>query len=159
MKKSFGLVKLILIITMSVVIIAGGCTEKSNITAVELIKNKEDIERIEIDMDNRGTENTIITNKDVMDNLLKELSAVSITKMSKDEERGFLNEGKRMLEPGMLTILLYEKGYIQSGQFMIWSNGDMCLIDLDTMTGSSRTISYISEEKQPDIYEMLKAEI
>lgn len=158
MRKRSSVLGILVSITIGfIIIMCSGCNNKADTCAASFIKNKNDIERIEIFIENEGTANTKITSKELIDKLLNELSSVNIIQLSKNDETIFLENGKKMLEPGMLTVFLYEKEYVQSGQFFIWSNGEICLLDLDSMKNSKRTISYVSEEKHPNIYKILQS--
>lgn len=153
MKKMYLLVFCLLI---SVTII--GCTaDKKDIKSVEagsLILNQDQIGSVEVV---KGSNEELIVHLDASDisSLLRKVKQIPVKKLTKDQDNNFMSG--RMKDETKLNINFFGEDTTNSlnGEFIIWPDGYIYFVDIDSMKKSQRTISYLSESKYPEIYEWL----
>ena len=70
------------------------------------------------------------------------------------KEGDAVKKGQKMMEDGILIIYFFDEEETV-GNFLIWPDGRIYVIDTESMKESERTVSYLSDKSYPEIYESL----
>ena len=142
---------LITLLVLSILI--SGCMQSDK--AGKLILNQDQINTIEI---RKGpTDKLILTLSDSMDisSLTDMIKEIPVKRLTKQEDIDFMPA--RILEDHLTIDFLDYNNPITSlqGEFCIWPDGYIYVVDVASMKDSQRTISYLSQSKYPEIYQWL----
>ena len=150
----FGLILLSVIIS--------GCNssnkvdiENKTISAFALIKNHEEINSVEIEKKQTDKPDKIINDITWIKELIKDLESIEVMKLSQDQDKDFMEDGKKMLKEDLRVVRLLDKEKNPCGMFLIWNTGQIYVIDIESMSGSNRTVAFLSKKKHPAIYDRL----
>lgn len=149
----------LLMVSLLVIINLVGCTganlDSQSTKVGTLILNQEQVKTIDVVKEGSGEPAITISDTNRASELISKVKEIPVRKLSKDEEINFMP--KRMLDVPFLTVMFYSDNShkILNGQFLIWPDGYICALDVNSMTGSQRTISYLSESKYPEIYKWI----
>lgn len=148
-----------LIVFLLVTILVAGCTGAKSDSQIhkvgELILNQEGITTIEIYKGTNGQPDMIFSDSKKVFALINKAKEIPVKKLSKSEDTSFMS--KRILDDSVLNLMFYSDNTSKTleGQFFIWPDGYIYSVDVKSMQSNQRTISYLSESKYPEIYELL----
>ena len=134
-------------------ILISGCMQSAK--AGKMILNQDQIKTIEI---REGpTDKLILTLSDSMyiSSLTNMIKEIPVKRLTKQEDIDFMPT--RILEDHLTIDFLDYNNPVTSlqGTFLIWPDGYIYVVDVDSMKGNQRTISYLSQSKYPEIYQWL----
>ncbi|MEN6327563.1 MAG: hypothetical protein ABFD18_15335 [Syntrophomonas sp.] len=159
MKRILGLAVVVLIIGITIFLNTPKNADNDTTTVEQLITNKNKIEIVAVFVGQEGTPVEITTKEEVKE-LLNLISNVSVKKLSKQEDIDFMSEGQVLLKKGIFTVQLKEKDIdSEYGFLIILPEGVIYIVDIDSMHGNKRTISYLSKSKHPNIYKWMAGKI
>lgn len=151
MDKKYLLPLVILLCAITIVITY--CAKNNETTVSTQILYQDSINEVYIFQEQQGSPVGKITDSSIIQEYLKQINEISIYKLTKDEEKQFVQNGK-LSEKGLLqTVLSISEKTV--GQLMIWSDGTIYVLDVQTLNSSKRTVSYLSKEQHPGIYQWL----
>lgn len=153
LKKNILLTLLILI-----TIIIVGCTgagENRPAKIGTLILNQGTIKTIEVAQEGTGLPNITISNSNKIYTLLNKVKEIPVKRLSKQDDSNFIT--KRLKYVPFLTVMFYSDNTSKKleGQFYIWPDGYIYIVEVNSMAGNQRTISYLSELKYTEIYKWI----
>lgn len=146
----------------SILIILVSCSRQNDTqeqTKVgNLILNQGKIDQVQIYEGQQGIPLATFTDTDAINELLTKIKDLTVCKLTKETDIDFMIKGERLSEKGFIRVSLIEQ--IQpngksNGEFFIWSDGTLCIVDVITMYSAERTVSYLSNTKEIGIYEFL----
>lgn len=149
----------LLIISLLVTIFIAGCTGAkidSQATKVgKLILNQDRIKTIEVVKGATEQTRVKISDSIKISLLINKIKEIPVKKLSKREDTSFMP--KRIQDDAALIISFYPDDTYKSleGQFLIWPDGYIYTVDVNSMKGNQRTISYLSESKYPEIHKWI----
>jgi len=154
--------KLLLIILAIIFLIAGcGGGKTGTQTKVgKLILNQGKITTIKVQTGATKQTTIPITDPTVIADLLSKVQKISVNRLTKDEDIGFMRP--RIIEESILNVSFYTNyDYLELmvGMFFIWPDGSVYAVDVETMRSNQRTIAYLSEAKHVDLYKWLSDKI
>ncbi len=154
MKKS----QLIMVFVVVIMLIAGctGATIDMQSTNVgKLILNQDQIKTIEVIEGPTDANNVKLSDSTDISTLISMINEIPVKRLTKQEDINFMQ--KRMQEVHLNINFDDYNNPVRSlqGEFLIWPDGYIYAVDVDSMEGSQRTISYLSESKYPEIYEWI----
>ena len=158
-------IHLAIILTLFLVIsfsFAACNNEKQPIQATkigDLILNGDRINKVSIFEDQNGIASETLTSSSEIQELLRLLSNIPIKQLSKQDDIEFMQNGQKLLEKGLLIVDLEEEGKPSSGKFLIWKDGLIYIVDTISMDEPKRTISYLSKDKNLNIYIWLSTQV
>ena len=134
-------------------ILISGCMQSAK--AGKLILNQDQIKTIEI---REGpTDKLILTLSDSIDisSVTDMIKEIPVKRLTKQEDIDFIQT--RILEEHLTVDFNDYNNSITTlqGNFLIWPDGYIYVVDVDSMKGTQRTISYLSLSKYPEIYQWL----
>jgi hypothetical protein len=148
----------LLIVFVAFLILIAGCTgakmgmQQTNVG--KLILNQDQIKTIGV-VEGPTDANTVKLSDSVdISTLTNMINEIPVKRLTKQEDINFM---PRIQE---VHLAIYFDDYnnpIRSlqGMFLIWPDGYICAVDVGSMTGNQKTISYLSESKYPEIYEWI----
>lgn len=149
----------LLMASLILIILIAGCTEaKTDSQATEvgkLILNQDQIKTIEV-IEGPPDANTVkLSDSADISTLKSMINEIPVKRLTKQEDINFMQ--KRMQEVHLnINFDDYNNPVrILQGEFLIWPDGYIYTVDVDSMEGSQRTISYLSELQYPEIYQWL----
>ena len=156
--------KLQLLITFLVLsILIAGCTgttiDMQPTNVGKLILNQDQIKTINV-VEGPIDKNTIkLGDSTDISSLINMIAEIPVKRLTKQEDIDFMQ--KRIQE---VHLAIYFDDYNNSirslqGMFLIWPDGYICALDVDSMEGNQRTISYLSQLKYPEIYQWLNDKV
>jgi len=148
---------LLLCLLINILII--GCIEDDNQSAKvgNLILNQEQIKTVKVVKGSNEEIMTALNPSDIL-TLIDKVKEISVKKLSRDQDNNFMPE--RIVEETKLNIYFYGENNTELyGEFFIWPDGFIYVVDVNTMQANQRTISYLSESKYPEIYKWLNERI
>lgn len=158
MKRIHTAIILILFLAISVSLFA--CNNKNQpvqaTKAGDLILNKPRINKVSIYEDQNGIASEELTSSSEIGELLRLISTIPIKQLSKQEDIDFMQNGQKLFEKGLLIVDFEEEGKPSYGKFLIDKDGLVYLVDTISMGAPKRTISYLSNNKNLNIYTWLK---
>ncbi|MTI81577.1 MAG: DUF4830 domain-containing protein [Firmicutes bacterium] len=147
---------------MLILILLIGCTKEtstSNLTTLDsLIYNKDKVNAVLIFKGQEGTPSKTISNDTEVMEFIKQIKELEAKQLSKGEDIAFMKKGEKLKEKGILQIKFVEEypfNSLTSGQILAWPDGTIYITDMKTMTGSKRTVSYITTSKHPKFYDYI----
>lgn len=161
----------LLIIFFLVTIFIAGCTggkiDNQSIKVGDIILNRDMIKTIVVNKATyeanevpkptlQWTEFLTFNNSSDISLLIGKIEEISVKKLTNQEDDDFMK--RRIKEEGLLEISFYgENNSCESlkGEFLIWPDGYVYTVDVNSMRSSQRTIAYLSELKYPEIYKWL----
>jgi hypothetical protein len=134
-------------------ILISGCMQSAK--AGKLILNQDQIKTIEI---REGpTDKLILTLSDSMDisSLIDMIKEIPVKRLTKQEDIDFMPT--RILEDHLTVDFDDYNNPVTSlqGEFLIWPDGYIYSVAVDSMKSNQRTISYLSQSKYPELYQWL----
>lgn len=127
-------------------------------TLNELVFNKHIVDNISIYKGQNGSPSLVISNQIEIKEILEKVYDIKVKEFSKEEDVSFMVNGNRMLREDLLSIQFYDNSE-KIGQFLIWSDGSIYIIDIKSMVSPKRTKSYKSEMVHPEIYTIFKQKV
>ena len=150
---------LMAILAMAFILITAAIYQITNYnhlnTIGELVFNKRIIHSISIYKGQNSSPSLVISNHIEIKKILEKIYDIKVKKLSKEEDVSFMANGNRMLQEDLLSIQFYDNSE-KIGQFLIWSDGSIYIIDIKSMVSPKRTNSYKSEMLHPEIYAIFK---
>lgn len=124
-------------------------------TAGQLILNQDRIKTIDVVKGAAEQTRVNFSDSDKIFALINKVKEIPLNELSKREDDGFMPE--RIRDESVLILSLYSDDTSKSleGQFFIWPDGYIYAVDVSSMKGNQRTISYLSKSKYPEIYKWL----
>lgn len=121
----------------------------------KLILNQDQIKTIAVIEGPTDANKVKIGDSNDISTLISMIKEISVKRLTKQEDINFAQ--KRMQEVHLNIIFDDYNNPVRllQGAFLIWPDGYICALDVDSMEGSQRTISYLSESKYPEIYEWI----
>lgn len=146
------------LIFIILIVIIAGCAAKSDSQATEvgtLILNQKEIKIIEIFKGTAGQPDITVSDSETISELINKAKEIPVKRLSESEETSFMS--KRMMDDSVLILMFYSENESKmlEGQFMIWPDGYICSVDINSMKNDQRTISYYSESKYPELYKWI----
>lgn len=145
----------ILIISMFI----AGCnridTDSQTTTVGKLILDQDRLMTIKVIRGSSEQKSIEISDSDYIRKLLDEVKAIPVKRLSKDEDVDFMQ--LRIQDEAMISIFFYEYDSLKGG-LVIWPDGYVYAVDSGSMVGNQRTVSYLSESKYPEVYELVGGE-
>lgn len=149
----------LLMVSLLVAISVIGCTEANldsqSSKVGKLMVNQDQIKIIDVAKEGTGETTITVSDSNKVFEVISKVKEIPVKRLSKQEEMSFIP--KRLQDAPFLTVMFYSDNTRKTlnGQFFIWPDGYICAIDVNSMTGSQRTISYLSESKYPEIYQWI----
>ncbi len=155
-----GMKKLtILMIMLIMIMVVAGCagfpTGKQTTSVGSMLLNKVQIDKADV-----IKEPTVQYQMNALDptdiaELISMVSEIPVTRLSPQQDIDFMTE--RMLQEHLTVSMYSHDDYTEKleGFFLIWPDGIIYATDPESMTGTSRTIAYLSEASHSEIYQWL----
>lgn len=117
--------------------------------------NQDQIKIAEVAQEGIGQSNIVVSDSNKVTTIINKVKEIPVKWLSEHEEKNFLLE--RLQDYPFLTVVFYSDDTHKTinGQFLIWPDGYICAIDVNSMAGNQKTNSYLSESKYPEIYQLL----
>ncbi len=151
--------KWLLIPILIICIFMAGCnrfdTDSQTTTVEKLILDQDRLTTITVVRGSSEQNSIEINDSDYINQLLDEVRAIPVRRLSNDEDVNFMQV--RIQEEATISIFFYEN-YSLKGGLVIWPDGYVYAIDVESMKGNQRTVSYLSESKYPGVYELVGGE-
>lgn len=160
--KNNGKRMIILINLFLLMIIVIGCnnTKSDEVYKLgEFILNQEKIMRIEIEKFHEEGPHPKIKNSSDIIELIKLISEIPVNQLSKKQDIDYMQNGQKLEEKGIYSVSFIDDQELQQGGLIIWPDGNIYVIDIKTMKGTQRTISYLSKSKYPDVYKWIQEKL
>ena len=129
------------------IVFIAGCTEtktESQTTEIgNLILNPEGIKTIEVVKGATGQRSVIISDSTNISEIISNIKEIPVNRLSKSEDANFMP--KRIQDDSLLNISFYSDNTSIEGEFFIWPDGYIYTVDVKSMKGNQRTISYKSQ--------------
>lgn len=144
-----------------IILLPVGCDEKvtfinyQTATISDLIYNQAKIASIGLTKEQEGVYFCNIKDPADIKGFLKTLSNICVDKLSPEQDIAFMDNGRKLLEKGLYMVDFYDESPKLSGLFFIWPDGKIYVIDTRSMNGEKRTISYLSKDFHPEIYQWI----
>jgi hypothetical protein len=112
--------------------------------------------------DGKSSNNINIADKDVINQVTANLTSISVTKLSVDQEKSIMDNGNKLSLESTYIVHLRNKHGDTKTAFAILSDHELMLFDVKTMLGNTRTVSYLNagDEKTlksiKEIYTLVK---
>lgn len=139
------------------IVFIAGCTEtktESQTTEIgNLILNQEGIKTIEVVKGATEQRSVTISDSTNISEIISNIKEIPVNILSKSEDANFMP--KRIQDDSLLNIRFYSDNTSIEGEFFIWPDGYIYTVDVKSMKGNQRTISYKSQFKYPEIYKWL----
>lgn len=136
------------------IVFIAGCTEtktESQTTEIgNLILNQEGIKTIEVVKGATEQRSVTISDSTNISEIISNIKEIPVNRLSKSEDANFMP--KRIQDDSLLNIRFYSDNTSIEGEFFIWPDGYIYTVDVKSMKGNQRTISYKSQFKYPEIY-------
>ncbi len=136
------------------------CTEdKTDLQSTKLgklILNQENIKTIEIIKGSAKQTCVTITDPTTISTIIIKVKEIPVNRLSKSADTDFMS--KRAKDSAVLNVMFYsDDPSLESlkGEFFVWPDGTIYTIEVSSMRSSQRTVSYLSDLKYPQIYQML----
>lgn len=131
----------------------GSSSEEQITTVKDFIYDQDKIENIEITKEQEGFFVWDIQDIEEIKSFLETISDIPVERLSPEQDIAFMNKGVKLVEEGLYRVEFYTEGQMSSGLFFIWPDGRIYIIDIKSMKGEQRTISYLSKDTHPGIYQ------
>lgn len=138
-KRENILMKLIVIVVISFILLA--CNKETKVQTTDKINPLDQSNITEMIIESSG-ENITITDQKVIEKVIDNLKRIKIKKLSPDQEKSLLNSGKRMVSSSTLSLTLQDELQQAKSLVVILSIKELILVDVKSMRGNSRSISY-----------------
>jgi len=148
--------KLQLLMTLLVLsILIVGCTGASTTNLGKLILNHDQIKTIAVVAGPADKNTAKLSDSADISALINMINEIPVKRLTKQEDINFMQT--RMQEVHLTINFDDYNNPITTlqGEFLIWPDGYIYAVDVDSMKGSQRTISYLSQLKYPEIYQWL----
>jgi hypothetical protein len=154
----------VLVILLSALI--SGCGQNGEVMSTDKINPiaNSDITEMVIEhyKDGKSSNNINIADKDVINQVTANLTSISVTKLSVDQEKSIMDNGNKLSLESTYIVHLRNKPGDTKTAFAILSDHELMLFDVKTMLGNTRTVSYLNagDEKTlksiKEIYTLVK---
>ncbi len=147
-----------MIITVCLVICAfmAGCSGGQTSRISHLIENQANIDSVRIAEVDGPNEVMYIRLEDPakIAAVINSVNGVHVKRLSAAQDNEFMQE--RILERHRtIEFCASNADRSMQGWVMVWPDGSVYAVDIETMAGSNRTVSYLSETKYPEVYNEL----
>jgi ABC-type Fe3+-hydroxamate transport system substrate-binding protein len=149
----------LLILCILITVLIAGCTGdgrgSQSVIAGKLIFNQDQITTVKV-VNGSIEEKVVVLNNSDIPMLLSKIKEIPVKKLTKDQDDKFMSG--RIVEETKMNIYFYEENNFNNtiiGEFFIWPDGYIYVVDVNSMKENQRTISYLSESKYPEIYEWI----
>lgn len=148
-----------LVIVMCLVIgaLMTGCTYGQTVRVGDLIENRASIDRVRIAEVDGPNEVMYIQLEDPVEiaAVMNAVDGVPVKRLSAQQESEFMPE--RILERyrSIEFDTSNDPDRTMQGWVMVWPDGSIYAVDVESMASSNRTVSYLSDTKYPEVYNEL----
>jgi hypothetical protein len=164
--KKVNCIKTSIVLVLLLSALVSGCSKNGEVMSTDKINPIEnsDITEMVIEhyKDGKSSNNINIIDKDVIDQVIANLTSINVTKLSVDQEKSIMDKGKKLSLESTYIVHLRNKPGDTKTAFAILSDHELMLFDVKTMLGSTRTVSYLNagDEKTlkstKEIYTLVK---
>jgi hypothetical protein len=148
-----------LIITLALIFLIVVCinkeTNEESIKAGELILNQDKISNIKIQKFLEGSSFIKMRSQFDINEIIKMISDIPVRRLTKNQDIEYMQNGQKLKEEGFV-LYFFDEDEVLQGQFMIWPDGNIYGVDINSMQNDQRTISYLSESTYPQIYKRIQ---
>ncbi|HZK44427.1 MAG TPA: hypothetical protein VFC73_09140 [Syntrophomonadaceae bacterium] len=121
---------------------------------MERLITTDEIKNMEITKGSTGEiKNLTLNDTFEISDLIKMIKKIPIQRLNESEDMEFMPS--RIEDNAMINVHFFSDEKSWAGNFSIWPDGAIYIVDIDTMLSNKRTISYLSRSKYPQIYELL----
>ncbi len=162
--------QLLIVLLLGAILIAGCAGEKVDYQTIEagnMILDRDMIESVTIEKAaceaDEASDRTLqwidfltFSNSVGISSLTARIEEIPVRKLTSQEDDDFMK--KRIQEEGLLDVKFNGKDNSYEslkGYFLIWPDGCVYTVDVNSMRSNERTIAYLSEGQYPEIYEWL----
>ncbi|MDS1029382.1 hypothetical protein RDV78_02550 [Bacillota bacterium LX-D] len=154
-KKTIGVTTVIIILFLFFIAACSKENQPIKETKLDaLILNKEKINTISVYLEQEGTPKYIFRNSNQINKILNQLKDVTVKKLTVQEEKKFMQNGRKLQEKGLLFVDLREKDKLPSGELFIWPDGSIYVIDVKSIK-NTRTKAYLSVDNHLKLYQFI----
>jgi len=120
-----------------------------------LILSQELINKVSAILNQDGIPIWSFNKRNEIDDILQIIRDIPVEELTKEKDIEFMQNGRKLVQEGILSVYFFlnEKTL---GKFLIWPDGRIYVVDIESANGRERTISYLSNKSYPEIYESLK---
>lgn len=130
-------------------------TNEKSIKAGELILNQEKISNIEVQKFSEGTSFIKLKSQSDINEIIKMISDMPVRRLTKNQDIDYMQNAQKLKEEGFV-LNFYDEDEVLQGQFLIWPDGNIYGVDINSMQSDQRTISYLSKSTYPQIYKWIQ---
>lgn len=98
-----------------------------------------------------------LNDTDEISDLMTIIKDIPVKQLGKAEDAEFITP--KIVDNDMINVIIYSDEKTWAGNFLIWPDGYIYIVDIDSMLSNQRTISYLSISKYPELYELLDNQI
>ncbi len=146
------------IVFILVGIFINGCSVGNNETNMGKLIIADEIKKVEMSQGSTGEIKSVTLNDaEEISDLMAIVKDIPVKQLSKAEDTEFIIP--RIADNDMVNVIFFSDEQAWAGNFMIWPDGYIYMVDIDSMLSDERTISYLSTSKYPELYELLNNQI